>query len=857
MAQPSELDRARQDCGQGESLLTAGDLEEAARVFRAVLARVGPFAGGGAAEGAVADPVGGGMEQAVAVGGEADGAGTVAAGGDEDTDGLVAVTVGGDTADSTPAEGSASGGDDTPTVDDGTPMTGGASRAERAPAENTGSRTDRTPTESDASATDRTPTENTASRTTGTPTDGAVPGVGSTPTRLAVRAHVGLGRVRLAGGETVGAEEEFGRAMALDPVDPGPLYWLGCAAAHQGAYATAEQRFTEVLSRCAGHGRSLVQRAYVRVRLGRTAGAVADLRAAQRVGALDAEARWVLAALSGTAARGVAGMLVEAARSAMARAQAAGPQGRSRAGDDWSRAAALLDSARQLAPDERSLTLPHAVALCLSGRRPDALALLADASSAAPADRSVAHTLAVMAWHGLPPSGSADAARAWVRCVSLWAGLLHDAAFWERRRTEAAERYGMSIDDAALSALRTDLHDRLEAVMPENGPDGRPAPEAVLDRETEAARRLADAGGLPLTTGAAPVVCGPLRIAELGRERELSAFVATAGEAAPALRRAFSQLGFVEALLGQNRPGEALAALSGLRCPSCRARGASGEDGTRRAKEHRAGERRTREHRTGEQSSGTPAAPVATAPEASAPVCDPHCPHFDTRNPAYAVHPGKHALLLRDGRALALEARLAQGRAALTPAGPDVPTAALSWRRALAHARALERAAEVEEAIVGTALGAAKALHRAGDLRAAGATLEAAYALVGEGRRNRLQGQLARVLTDRGIVEANRDPDRLESPAADLRRAVELNPHLHRPQVNLAVVLRFLGARMRWSGSLAGARNRLEEALDRLTDALALFPDDPELTELRDLVEHDLALVRSELEQGRIGGLPG
>lgn len=209
-----------------------------------------------------------------------------------------------------------------------------------------------------------------------------------------------------------------------------------------------------------------------------------------------------------------------------------------------------------------------------------------------------------------------------------------------------------------------------------------------------------------------------------------------------------------------------------------------------------------------------------------------------------------------DGRALAMAARLAQGRVALTPVAPDVRTAAASWQKALAHARAIGQGAEVEAIVADTALGAAKALHRSGDINAAGATLEAAHALLDDGQHDRLKGQLARVLTERGITRANADMERLEGPAADLRRAVELNPHLHRAQVNLGVVLRILGARMRWSGSLVGARNKLKDAVDHLTDALAHFPEDPELAELRDLVQDDLALVHSELEQGRIGGLP-
>ncbi|MEU6253672.1 hypothetical protein [Streptomyces sp. NPDC047043] len=742
-------------------------------------------------------------------------------------------------------------------------------------------------------------------------------------------------------------------------------------------------RFTEVVERWGGDGPSLVQRAYVRVRLGRPADALADLRSAERVGALDAEARWVLAALSGAAARDVARLLGAAARTAMGRAQ-----GRSRAHDDWSRAAALLDRARQLDPGGRDFALPHAVALCLSGRRDDGLTVLTSASRSAPTDRRLAHNLALMAWHALTPadgetgeggtagggstatedkrggsrtgrapaatgagstagtsgangtagagdedepggartvtgagdtaeprrtagvghagepgsegittaagsttpadgtidagqanrpaytadpshvgrpagpggSGSAgkagsttDPANAWKRCIALWGGLLHDSAFWERRRGEAAGRYGVAVGDKDLVTLRGDLQDRLEALMPEGDAGGRTSPEALLHREIEAARLLADAGGLPLATASGPLVCGPLRIVELGREPELGAFVSAAGDAAPALRQAFSHLGLAQALLRLDRPGEALAALSGLRCPSCRARSATSPNGTPAAVETNPPPTHT--PTTAHEHSQAHPAQTPRRPDRAA-VCDPGCVHFDARNPAYAGQAGRHRQLMLDGRALAMAARLAQGQVALTPVAPDVRTAAASWQKALVHARAIGQGAEVEAIVADTALGAAKALHRSGDINAAGATLEAAYALLDEGQHDRLKGQLARVLTERGITRANADMERLEAPAADLRRAVELNPHLHRAQVNLGVVLRILGARMRWSGSLVGARNKLKEAVDHLTDGLAHFPEDPELAELRDLVQDDLALVHSELEQGRIGGLP-
>jgi tetratricopeptide (TPR) repeat protein len=844
--------RILRNCERGEAFLAAGDLTAAARAFRAVLAEVGPLEDGSPeGDGGCAAPT--------------TGAGTDSAGG--------SATARGADADSSPA----------PDANAETPC-GSDSDADRTAVPDADADSTAVP-DTDAGTDADTAAGADADTATGADTDAHATAQSPTPTpaHLASRAHIGLGRVALRMEGADRAEREFRRAARLRPGSREPLYWLGCAAAHRGAqdrdaYELAELRFTEVVEQWPGDGASLVQRAHVRVRLGRPADALADLRSAERIAPLDAEARWVLAALSGATAPEVARRLGTAARSAMERAAATGPKGRPRAADDWNRAVTLLDRARQLDPGNREFALPHAVALCLSGRREDGIAVIADAARSAPTDRHLAHTLAVMSWHALAPGDGTDTdaataaaadtgtdpdtetdpdpdpdtvddagedvPRTWSRCVASWAGLLHDTPFWERLRAGAAERYGVVVDDKNLATLRADLQAALEALMPETGAGDRISPEALLHRETEAARLLAEAGGLPLATGSAPLVCGPLRIVELGREAELGAFVSAAGDAAPALRQAFSHLGFAQALLRLDRPAEALSALSGLRCPRCRARGGSGDEGRRGG--------------GGEQSGGDTASHGrAAAPRAErGAVCDPDCTRFDTRNPAYAGQAAKHVLLMRDGRSLALAARLAQGRAALTPTGPDVRRAATSWQRALTHARAIGQGPEVEAIVADTALAAAKALHRAGDIDAAGSTLESAYALLGEGQHERLKGQLARVLTDRGIAQANRDMDRLEGPAADLRRAVEINPHLHRAQANLGVVLRILGARMRWSGSLVGCRSRLQEALDRVTAALEHFPGDPELSQLRDLVEADLALVHSELEQGRIGGLP-
>ncbi|MEU5957086.1 hypothetical protein [Streptomyces sp. NPDC047525] len=237
----------------------------------------------------------------------------------------------------------------------------------------------------------------------------------------------------------------------------------------------------------------------------------------------------------------------------------------------------------------------------------------------------------------------------------------------------------------------------------------------------------------------------------------------------------------------------------------------------------------------------------------AAAICEPDCGRFDELNPSYAGHPDKHQRLARDARALALRARLDLGRGQLTAERPDFGAAAASWRRALVHSRELERYRETQAAVVDLALGAARAAHRAGDPTRAVATLDAVHAITGANERGRLEGQLARLLADRGISAVNRDGTSLDAPAEDLRRSVAFNPHLLRAQVSLGVVLRGLAARRWRSGSVSGARATLREALDQLAAALVHFPDDPELTEQRDAAVADLDHVSAEQQEQESG----
>ncbi|MFE0178108.1 hypothetical protein ACFWZ2_37945 [Streptomyces sp. NPDC059002] len=646
--------------------------------------------------------------------------------------------------------------------------------------------------------------------------DSENPGSDEAVARVVARARTGVGRVRLAGGEVAEAVGEFERAREVRPGAAGPLHWLGCAAAHRGDLDAAERCLTEALACPVPHPRSLVQRAYVHVRAGRPAAARTDLRAAARTGPLDEEARWVLAALSGRPAREVGLRLLAAA---VARAEG-------RDGVD-ERVGALAGAARGFGADLSGFGPLYAVLLVLGGRREDAVALLRDAARREPADHRVTHTLALVLLNSLGGDGRSS----WESCVAAWAALLYDDGFWERVRASAARRYGVVVEHALLPGVRSGLRELLERRMPEEDSGTRVAPGPLLRREADAAKLLAGAGGLPSDgRGGAPLFCGPLRVAELGRTAEFGAFaaarearalqegvpVADAGTPATAtaptsstytsmtytsLTYAFSELGFAQLLLGQDKAADALAALTELRCPDCRTRG--GGPGT-------------------------------------AAVCEPGCARFDELNPGYAGLPDRHRRLALDARGLALEARLSMGRSELGAQRPDFGAAAACWRRALVHSRELERYRETQTAIVDMALGAARDAHRAGRLSLAVATLETTRSVIGANERGRLEGQLARVLADRGISVANDETALLDEPAADLRRSVAFNPHLLRAQVSLGIVLRGLAA-ARWSsGSLSGARDTLREAIDQLTAALVHFPDDPDLEEQREAAVADL-----------------
>ncbi|MFD9886012.1 hypothetical protein ACFWZT_31660 [Streptomyces alboflavus] len=681
---------------------------------------------------------------------------------------------------------------------------------------------------------------------------------------VTARAHVGLGRLQLADGEFDGALAEFRLAHDTAPDGSAPLFWLGCALAHRGELDAAEAHFTRCLAGAEPHPRALAQRAYVRVAAGNREGARADLRAAERDGVLDDEGRWVAAVLSG--ARGAPEPNVRGAPEPEPQSTPEPERGAPRvaallrkaglaaldgADPDWPRAAALFGAAWDIAPDAGGRAALYGVALAVGGRRTHAVDVLGTAARRDPSDHRVTHALAIALLNSPAQEPRTDgpppAAPPCERAVAAWGTLLYDASFWDRVRLTAGRRYGVDVAADLVPDLRTGLRDRVARHLPDEGDSGsRVPPDVLLQREADAARLLDEAGGFPGPWGT-PLRCGPLAIAALGRVREFGAFTAAGGGAAiargadaetgtgtgtdtgtgagtgagaasdtdpahPTLIHPFSELGFAQLQLAAGLPGDALAALVELRCRDCRAR-------------------------------------ARAAGSAAAPVCEPDCARFDALNPGYAGLPDRHRRLARDARELALHARVTLGRDHLTADRPDFDAAAACWRRALVHSRQLDRYRHTQAAVVGLALAAAKDAYRAGRLTRAVGTLETARSVIGANERPRLDGQLARVLADRGIREANREDPDLETSASDLRRSVAIAPRLRRAQLSLGIVLHGLALRRWGSGSLSGARTALEDAVGQLTAALAHFPDDPEITEQRNRVQGELDFVREQFDE--------
>ncbi|MDJ1137445.1 tetratricopeptide repeat protein [Streptomyces iconiensis] len=361
------------------------------------------------------------------------------------------------------------------------------------------------------------------------------------------------------------------------------------------------------------------------------------------------------------------------------------------------------------------------------------------------------------------------------------------------------------------------------------------------------------------------LVCGPLRLAQLGLHQEFGAFLAervaagrasggaglglferlrqhgsgarlpggeaplpdlqaladlvgpAAGRRVPAeLRQLFSQLGPARVQFTAGQLKEALEALADLRCPACRARGGqrAGQHGGQREGRH-----------------GDPGGPL---------LCAQDCPDFDVHNPGYADLQAKHAALAGAARDLAAEALLGLGLNALTSGEPDLTAARDHWREAAARG-----ADDTQHSMAEMAIGRAGALTRARKLDEAVDVLALAHGLLTGAERERVRGRLASALTDRGVVSANNDIEQLEQPTADLRRAADLNPHLLRAQINLGLVLRAQGVQRAREGRVSESLELLQETVDRMTAALRHNGSHRELEDILGKTTADLSVLLS------------
>lgn len=585
---------------------------------------------------------------------------------------------------------------------------------------------------------------------------------------LAAAAHIGLGRVGLAVDDVRAADLRFDQAQRLRPTNPDGFYWAGCAAAHDANYPRAEWLFNATIELDGCYGRAYLQRAYVRLRLLRADLALPDLLAAHRHQVADDDVRLLTAALlawQGDAeeATGIAADVPDAPATSIRNVAryrrrrldrehallhrvdviAAARRG------DWSMAADVLPDDVDGPADD--LVLLKAVACVLSGRRADAADHLTRAVALSPADHRINHAQAVLRLHTL----SATEVRSpdWRGCIGAWVSVLHDEDFWTRWRGQAEPRCGCPVPEDTISAARTALYELVERRLPSDDL------ALLLRRERAAAALLARVGGLPDPDPTRrPLVCGPLRIAELGLQQRLSDFLRglpATDDDIVALLRQFSGIGLAVAQLAADRPEAAALAALDLRCPSCA----------------RAGGR------------------IDPAMISEPLLCEPGCLQFDYLNPAFSGYPDKYEELTRVSAALATETLLGIARGDITAATMDLADAKRCWRAAVTLAMRFNRREAALREIADDALGRALVLSKRDDHTGAIDVLDAALAAIPSKdatEHDRVTYKLAVLLNVRAVSVFEEDG---EQALADLIRAVRYHPDLPLLRFNLGRLL--------------------------------------------------------------------
>lgn len=469
---------------------------------------------------------------------------------------------------------------------------------------------------------------------------------------------------------------------------------------------------------------------------------------------------------------------------------------------DWPAAAAALpDQVDGLAGD---LVLLRAVACGLSSRRADATAYLARAAARAPADHRISHAQAVLHLHTLSAAeGRSPDLLSWRGCIGAWVSVLYDEAFWLRWRKQAQRRYGCPVSEDTIRAARTALDEFIEQRLPSDDL------ALLLRRERAAAALLARLGGLPDADPAGPpLVCGPLRIAELGLHQRLSEFLRSlpaTDDDTVHLFRQFSEIGLAVARLAAGRPRAAATAALDLRCASCA--------------------------RTG----GRTHPAMISEPL----LCEPECPEFDRRNPAFCTFTDKHDELAKASAALAAQTLLGIARDDITKATMDLADARTCWRGALTLAKRFNQRNAVLREIADDALGRARVLSKRDDLTGAIAVLDAVLTAVptkDTTEHDRVATELSLLLNGRGVGMFNEDTAKAGQAHADLLRAVSLRPDRPRPRFNLGVLLREMSHHAFRNLHLAESIRLMSECVNQLETGVRM---------------HDTENFRQELRQAR------
>lgn len=578
---------------------------------------------------------------------------------------------------------------------------------------------------------------------------------------LAAAAQIGLGRVHLATHDIRAADLRFDQAQRLRPTSPDGFYWAGCTAAHGAGYPRAEWLLTTALKLDRNHGKAYLQRAYVRLRQRQPDLALPDLLAAADHQVTNDNARLLTAAL--LARQGDAGRVM----------------------------------------------LVEAVARGLSGRRADAAAQLARAAARAPADHRISHAQAVLHLHTLSAAecGPPDL-RGWRTCIGAWVAVRSDEDFWIRWRKQAQRRYDCPVSEDAIRAARTALDELLEQRLPSDDL------VLLLRRERTAATLLARVGGLPDADPAGrPLVCGPLRIAELGLQQRLSEFLRSlpaAEDDTVQLFQQFSEIGLAVARFAADRPRAAATAALDLRCASCA--------------------------RTG--------GPTRPALISEPLLCEPECPEFDRHNPAFCAFADKYDELAKASAMPAARILLGIARDDITKATMDLSDARTCWRGALTLAKRFNQHGAILHEIVDDALGRALALSKRGDLTGAIGVLDAVHAVIpaqDTAEHHRVATELSSLLGARGVGLFNDNIANIDRAHADLLRAVELRPDLPRPRANLAVVLQAMAHRALRKFDLAEAIRLLSRCVEQFEVSAAMHDTES--------ARQDLARARAELNR--------